>query len=330
MHAEISKEALTANEIYAIWSAFMKNSMEIRFLEYFLETTEDLYIRKIIQKMLNHRRKGIEYIANILVQENITVPLGLTDDDVCTEAPKIFSDNFILFFCYDLVLFSISVFSNALIDCVRNDVRKYFQTSLEHNIEMQYIILEVKISKGVHLSFPKVAIDNEIDLVDKMNFLKGIFGDSRPINVGEIANLSKIIDRAQFSKMVFVAFSKISKTHHISQHFNKGRDEIQRVLDVLTHILDEENIPMSSSSEYQISDIETSPFSDKLMLFFVNMCLGMFCFTMITQALTSCLRNDLILKISKISSDLKFYYLDSVKLSIKEGWLERPPQSINR
>lgn len=330
MRSKISKDALTANEINAIWSAFMKNSMEIRFLEYFLETAEDFEIRKIIRKMLNHRMKDIECINNILVQENITVPLGFTDDDVCTEAAKIFSDNFILFFCYDLVLFSISVLSNALIDCVRYDIREYFQTSLEHNIEMQNIIIEIKISKGVYLSFPKVAIDNEVDLVDKMNFLKGIFGDKRPINVGEIANLSKIIDRAQFSKMVFVVFSKISKTHHISQHFNKGRDETQRVLDVLTHVLDEENIPISSSSDYQISDIETSPFSDKLMLFFVNMCLGMFCFTMIAQASTSCLRNDLILKISKISNDLKFYYLDGVKLSIKEGWLERPPQSINK
>ncbi|MGC7872698.1 DUF3231 family protein [Desulfosporosinus sp. SYSU MS00001] len=330
MRSEICKDALTANEINAIWTAFMKNSMEIRFLEYFLETAEDFELRKIVQKMLNQRMKDIECISNILVQENITVPLGFTDDDVCTEAAKIFSDNFILFFCYDLVLFSISVLSNALIDCVRYDIREYFQTSLERNIEMQNIILEIKISKGVYLSFPKVAIDNEVDLVDKMNFLKGIFGDKRPINVGEIANLSKIIDRAQFSKMVFVVFSKISKTHHISQHFNRGRDEIQRVLDVLTHVLDEENIPISSSSDYQISDIETSPFSDKLMLFFVNMCLGMFCFTMIAQASTSCLRNDLILKISKISNDLKFYYLDSVKLSIKEGWLERPPQSINK
>jgi hypothetical protein len=330
MRTEIRKDALTANEISSIWSAFMKNSMEIKFLEYFLESTEDFEIRKVIQKMLNHRGESIDYLDNILVKENIAIPLGFTDDDVCTKAPKIFSDTFILYFCYDLILFSINVFSSALFDCLRNDVRDYFQTSLKHNIQMQNMILELKVSKGVYLSFPKVAIDNVVDLVDEMNFLKGIFGEARPINVSEIANLSKIINRAQFSKMIFVAFSKISKSSHISKHFNRGRDEIQRVLDVLSHVLDQENIPMSASSDYQISDIEASPFSDKLMLFFVNMCLGMFCFTLVSQGITSCLRSDLILKISKVSNELKFYYLDGVKLSIKEGWLERPPQSINK
>ncbi|WP_407311506.1 DUF3231 family protein [Desulfosporosinus sp. SB140] len=330
MRTEISRETLTANEISNVWTAFMKNSMEIRFLEYFLETAEDGETRRLIGKMLSHREKGINYLTDLLAEENITIPLGFTDEDVCLNAQKIFSDTFILYFCYDIILFSISVFSTALFDCVRNDVREYFQTSLEHNIEMQNVIIELEFSKGVHLSFPKVSIDNEVDLVNDISFLNGIFGDTRPINVGEIANLSKIISRAQFSKMIHLTFSKLSKSSHTSQHFSRGRDEIQKVLDALTHVLDKENIPMSSSSDYQISDMNVSPFSDKLMLFFANMCLGTLCFTMITQAITSCLRNDLILKISKISNDLKFYYLDSVKLSIKEGWLERPPQSINR
>jgi hypothetical protein len=51
---------------------------------------------------------------------------------------------------------------------------------------------------------------------------------------------------------------------------------------------------------------------------------------MISQAMTSCLRSDIVLKISKISNDMKLYYFDGLKLSIKEGWLERPPQSINK
>ncbi|MDQ7097068.1 DUF3231 family protein [Desulfosporosinus sp. PR] len=330
MRLELSKEALTANEISSLWTAFMKNSMEIRFLEYLLETVEDGEIRRLIGKMLNQREKGINYLTDLLSGENISIPLGFTEDDVCLKEPKVFTDTFILFFCYDLILFSINVYASALFDCVRNDVREYFQSSLEHNIEMQNLMIELEISKGVHLSFPKVTIDNDVDLVNDMSFLSGIFGEARPINVSEIANLSKIINRAQFSKMILVSFSKLSKSNHISQHFSRGRDEVQRVLDVLTHVLDKENIPVSASSDFQIADIKASPFSDKLMLFFANMCLGTLCFTMITQAITSCLRNDLILKISKISNDLKFYYLDGIKLSIKEGWLERPPQSVNR
>ena len=330
MSTEITKETLTANEVSNTWAAYMKNSMEIKFFEYFLETTEDSEIRKIVERMLNHRRKSIDYVKDIFATENITIPLGFTDEDICIKAQKVFSDTFILFFCYDIILFSMSTFSSALADCAREDVREYFQTNLEYNIKLQNEIIEFMSSKGLYLSFPKVAIDNVVDLVDEMSFINGLFGNSRPINVGEIANLSRIINKAQFSKMIFVAFSKISTASHIAKHFSRGRDEIQRVLDSLKDVLDEENIPISSSSDYQIYEIKVPPFSDKLMLFFVNMCLGIFCFNMISQAITSCLRSDIVLKISKISNDMKFYYFDGLKLSIKEGWLERPPQSINK
>jgi len=57
MSTEITKETLTANEVSNTWAAYMKNSMEIKFFEYFLETTEDREIRKIVERMLNHRRK---------------------------------------------------------------------------------------------------------------------------------------------------------------------------------------------------------------------------------------------------------------------------------
>lgn len=323
-------ETLTANEISNAWSAFMKNSMEIKFFAYFAETTEDPEISAMVVKMLNHRKRGTRYLEVIFQTENFAVPLGFTDEDVSINAPKVFSDSFILSFCYDIVLFSISVFSSALLDCVRTDIREYFEQSLEENIKVRKEIIELQKSKGIYLSFPKVTIDNEVDLEQEMSFLNSIFGDTRPINVSEIANLSRIINRAQFSKMVFVTFEKISTLEHLSKHFSKGKDEIQRVLDVLTLVLDKENIPISSSSDYQILDIKFPPFSNKLMLFFVNMCLGIFCFNMLTLAATSCLRPDLILKISKITHDLKFYYMEGVKLYIKEGWLERPPQSINK
>lgn len=56
----------------------------------------------------------------------------------------------------------------------------------------------------------------------------------------------------------------------------------------------------------------------------------MFCFYMLCQAATSSLRSDIILKIDRITKDMKGYYGDGLKLMIKEGWFEKPPQSIDR
>jgi hypothetical protein len=73
-----------------------------------------------------------------------------------------------------------------------------------------------------------------------------------------------------------------------------------------------------------------SPFSDKLMLFFVNTCLGIFCFAMVSQAMTSSLRTDLGSKLEKIADDMKKYYGQGLLLAIKEKWFEQPPQAVNR
>ena len=130
--------------------------------------------------------------------------------------------------------------------------------------------------------------------------------------------------------MIFLAFSKIAKSKEIGLHFSKGIDEIQKVLASLHEVLDKENIPVSAASDYVIYDIDMSPFSDKMMLFFTSMCLGIFCFNMVAQAMTSSFRTDIVSKVTKIMNDMKLYYGEGLKLTIKNGWLERPPQSINR
>ncbi|MDR3585148.1 MAG: DUF3231 family protein [Desulfosporosinus sp.] len=333
MSSEKNKESgvgLTSTEISNIWATYMKSSMELRFFEYFIETIENGEIRKVLERMLNQSRKSIEDIKDIFINENLAIPLGFTDEDVRVNALKMFSDTFILFFCYDIILLSITTFSSALSDCTRKDVRNYFQMSLEFTLSMQNEMIDLMLSKGVYLRPPQVAIDNVVDFVDEMKYFSGFLGGSRPVNVAEIANLSRIIHRAQFSKMIFVAFSKAATSRELGLHFSKGRDEIQKVLDSLQEVLEKENIPISASGDYKIFDIEVPPFSDKLMLFFVNICLGMFCFTLISQAMTSSFRLDIVSKFTKIMNDMKHYYGEGLKLTIKEGWLERPPQSINR
>lgn len=333
MSAEKNKESftgLTSAEVSNIWAAYMKNSMELRFFQYFNDTTEDDQIKKVVERMLNQSQKSINEVADIFNKENLAIPLGFTDEDIRVGAPKVFSDTFILFFCYDLTLLSMNTLPSALSDCTRKDIRNYFQISVEFTLSMQNEIVELMLNKGVYLRPPQVAIDNVVGFVDEKKYLSGFFGGSRSVNAAEIANLSRIILRAQFSKMVFVAFGKIATSKEIKTHFSKGRDEIQKVLDSLQDILEKENIPISASSDYKIFDVEVSPFSDKLMLFFINICLGLFCFTMLCQAMTSSFRSDIVIKIAKIMNDMKQYYADGLKLMIKEGWLEKPPQSIDR
>lgn len=321
---------LTATEVSNLWSSYMMSSMVQRFCEYFISSTEDRMIKQMIEKMLHQTQKNISELKEIFDKENLTVPLGFTDQDVRVEAFKVFSDTYILYIYFDLTHLTMSTYPTALSDSTRDDVRNHFQETLTFFMKIQNEIVDLMLTKGIYLRPPQVAIDSDVEIVNNFMYLNGFFGGSRPLNVAEIANLSKIIHRAQFSKMVFVTFSKFALTKELKQHFGKGRDGIEKVLISLQEVLEKENIPISASGDYQITEVEVPPFSDKLMLFFVNTCLGIFCFTMINQAMTSSLRTDIVYKLSKISDDMRKYYEQGLLLAIKEKWFEQPPQSIDR
>lgn len=323
-------EGLTATEVSNIWSSYLKNSMELRLFEYFYATTEDGEIKKVVERMLNQSQKNIDELKGIFLTEKLTIPLGFTDQDRRAGAQKVFSDTFTLYFCHDLTLLSMSTYPSAFSDCTRNDVRNHFQGNVDFSMKIQNEIVDVMVAKGVYLRPPQLAIDSEVEIADSIKYLNGFFGGSRPVNAAEIANLARVIHRAQFSKMVFVTFSKLAKEKELKQHFSKGRDGIEKVLDSLQEVLEKENITISASSDYKIFDVEMSPFSDKLMLFFVNTCLGIFCFTMISQAMTSSLRTDLVLKFTTISDDMKKYYGKGILFAIQEKWFEQPPQAVDR
>lgn len=321
---------LTSTEISNIWSSYLKSSMELRFFQYFYETADDLELKKILEKMVVFSEKSLNDLKNIFLKENLTIPLGFTEKDVRLDVEKVFSDTFILYICHDITMLSLTTYPSAFPDCTRNDTRDYFQGAIEFTIGIQNEITDQMLQKGIFLKSPQVAMDHTIDLADEMKYLNGLFGHSRPLNAPEIANLSRILHRARFSKMVLLSFSKLASHKEIKQHLSKGVGALNKVLDTLEDAFNKENIPYSASGDFNFFEVNHSPFSDKLMLFFVNTCIGMFCFIMINQALTSSLRSDIVTKFTLISAQMKKFYGKGLLLMITEKWLEQPPQVFNR
>ncbi|WP_237705303.1 DUF3231 family protein [Bacillus coahuilensis] len=321
---------LTATELSNVWASYLKNSMERRFFEYFLAKVEDVRIKQVIEKMLAKNISNMEELTVFFQEENIHIPRGFTEEDVAVGASKVFSDTFMLYFCYDITMLSMSTYPSALSDSSRNDIRAHFQGCLEYSTHIQNELTDLMLSLGVYLKSPQVTVDSQLDFVGHYVYLNGSIGEPRPLNTAEIANLTRILHRANFSKMIYVSFSQLAKTKKLKKHFSRGRDALQNVIDMLDPILKEEDIPLSASGDYKMYDVEMPPFSEKLMLFFVNTCLGMFCFTMISQAMASSLRSDILLALNQITKDMKKFYGSSLLLTIQEQWLERPPQSVNK
>ena len=321
---------LSATEVSNIWSAYIMNSLEYRIVGYFYSTTEDEAIKATARKMVKNNEENLARLEGIFQKEGLAVPIGFTEKDVSIGGQKVFSDPFILYFCHDLTFLAFNTYPSALSDCTRKDVRQFFQDNIEVTIQIQHELVHLLLNKGLYVKSPQVMMDNIVDFVDSKTYISGLFGGNRPLNAPEIANLERLVNRAQFSKMVFVTFHNLSGSKDVKTHLRKGRDGIQKVIDSIGEILQKENIPIPASGDYKIYSTELSPFSDKLMLYFVETCLGMFCFTMLSQALSSCLRSDIITMLTKISTEMRVYYGEGLLLSIKKKWLEQPPQAVDR
>ncbi|AST91022.1 MULTISPECIES: DUF3231 family protein [Sutcliffiella] len=325
-----SEVPLTSTELSNIWAAYLMSNLIMKLTEYFSTTTDDEDIKIIVEKMFNASQQNIEKLTTFFMKEDFPTPIGFTERDVVKEASKVFSDTFILYFCHDITLLALTTYPSALSDCTRKDTRNYFHTALETTIQLQDETVELMLEKGIYLKPPQLTFEKKVEFVDSKKYLSKSLSEARALNAAEIANITRIIHRAYFSKMIFVTFNKLSNDEELKKHFGKGRDVIESTIDSLKEVLEEENVPISASGDYQIFDVEVSPFSDKLMLYFVNACLGMFCFTMIGQALNTTLRSDIILKLTNINNKMKKYYGESLFLTINKDWFEQPPQAVDR
>ncbi|MNP27271.1 hypothetical protein D3C76_1201700 [compost metagenome] len=79
----------------------------------------------------------------------------------------------------------------------------------------------------------------------------------------------------------------------------------------------------------EISASLISPFSEKMMMFHVSALIA----SAIGQygvSISSSPRKDLVLEYSRLAAEIMQYAEEGTMLMIRKGWLEYPPQSVDR
>ncbi len=121
-----NKQTLTAAEISALWLQYLGDSMAICIYKYFLKIVEDNEIKSIIKLSLSLAEKHITNIKEFLKTANFQIPVSFTDDDVNLKAPRLFSDQFLLFYSYIMTLHGLTAYSLAITNCEREDIQNYY------------------------------------------------------------------------------------------------------------------------------------------------------------------------------------------------------------
>jgi len=322
---------LTSSEIASIWTCYLNATMSNCILEYFLTHVEDEETKSIVELTYKLTTSHSEQLAKFFEREQIPVPIGFTKEDVNLNAPRLYTDTFMLTFINHMSKMWLLSFSGFISLSAREDIRSFFIEGLKHVAELFDKSTNVELSQGVFVRAPYIAYPTKTDYVDSKKYLNGsfFFSKQRPLNTIEISHLFMNIQTNLIGCKLALSFAQISPRENLQKLMLRGNEISKKHIQVFTATLLDNNIQPPISSDVCITDATTPPFSDKLTLFLMGALSAAGVGNYATAAAAS-QRSDLVLNYERLSLEIALFAKDGAFIMIENNWLEQPPGTIDK
>ncbi|TXC91055.1 DUF3231 family protein [Metabacillus litoralis] len=320
---------LTSAEIGVLWTSYITESATLPVLKYFNNIVEDIEIKQIIELAISKSTEHLISLTEIFTKENYPIPIGFSDEDVNVDAPRLFSDTYMLFFLRNLGKAGIAADGMAFSMAARKDIRELYYHYLIDAAHVEDKAKEVMLSKGIFIRPPYISIPDQPDFIEKQAFLRGWFGERRTLTAEEIAHIFMNHTNNSNGKALLIGFSQTVRSEELRSHFIKGIELARSIIKNLSTLLEESTLPAPMTWDTEVNNSTIAPFSDKLMLFHVSALTSIGIGNM-GGSLGLSLRRDLATKYLSMIKDIGLYAEDSANIMIKNGWFERPSQAMDR
>lgn len=321
---------LTTPEIAALWTTYIQNSATMCFYKHFLQHVEDSEIEHVLKESLYLEERYNEEIRKIFTKESLPIPDAFSDKDVNLEAPPLYTDLFALSFAYRVGQMTVPHYATVLTKIARSDVVAFFSECLKTSTKHYKHALNLMLAKGIYDRPPKIPYPKKVQYIqDQQTILGTWFGDKRPLNVMELGEIFYVIERNYIGMIMLIGLIQVMRDQEIKVYLEKGKNLAEKQVDVFNKVLKKEehlgNIPVSM----EVTDSIVSPFSDRLILFLITTTssAGLF---LLAYAMSTSMRKDLNMHYSTIMLDVAKYGEEGLEMLIKRGWMEQPPQSVDR
>lgn len=320
---------LTAAEISNIWASYVTDSMSLCGIRYFLLHLKDDRIRDITEYALQLAQDHVKRLSALMQLEGYPVPAGFTDQDVNLDAPPLFSDNLILMYIGHMAKLGLSSYSLTLTTSVRQDVVDYYTEAIRTSMDLHNRSQALGLEMGIYVRPPIIGTPDQVSFVHDKAFFGSTFGHKRPLLGVEISHLFHNLKRNALGKALILAFCQVAKSEDVKKFFEKGIRLSQKQIDVFSKTLQEDSLPAPMLWDGEISSSIVSPFSEKLMMFHVSVLIAA-AIGQYGAAISSSPRKDLVLDYTRLTAEIMQYAEEGTTLMIQKGWMEYPPQSVDR
>ncbi len=312
-----------------LWATYTGNTMAKCVLSYYLNNVEDEDIKKVLEYALDLAKTYVIEIGEIFKQENFPIPVGLTDEDVYLDAPRLFSDEFYLYYLQYAGKAGMSIYSSAIAIVTRKDISDFFVKALSDVVKLMTDTSDILKSKGMLMNAPAVPNPKEVDFVNKQSFFNGYLGDVRQLHGLEIAHLFDNINNDITSKALIIGFSQGAQDKKVRKFLERGRNINKKHIEMLSKKLNEDNLPSPSLLDHMVTSSTIPPFSDKLMVIHK---MDMFSMKLREYAKGASVngRRDIGALYARFLMDVSLYVEDAANIMIEHGWMEQPPITVNR
>jgi len=319
-------ERLTSAELANLWADFMSSKLKECVVRYFLEKVEDEEVRSVLEYALHIAKQHVQTISGIYSRENHPLPQGFTDEDVRVNAPRLFSDAFILSYMEFMAEMRISGYSTALPMTARADIREYFTGCMASATELYNRTASVLLARGLYLRAPQIPIPERFDFVKRQNFLAGFLGDRRPLTSIEISHIFSGTKTGFLRKALLTGYAQTAKSQPVRDYMIRGRAIASKSVKILSSLLTENGLPMPAAWDSGVLQSTVAPFSEKLMVHNIGV-FNAVEFKNYGKAISVTLRRDLTASFTRLMAELGKHTTDGINLLIDAGWLEEQPQS---
>lgn len=136
-------------DVSNLWTPYISNTLGTCVNKYALQTITDPDIHNIYDKALHLSKNFVQKITGIFQNENFPIPYGFTDEDVHLNAPRLFSDDFWLFYVHEMTIHGLIAYSLGITTSRRLDVRQFYSEAFKEATELFDTTLGMMQSKGL-------------------------------------------------------------------------------------------------------------------------------------------------------------------------------------
>ncbi|MBT2738205.1 DUF3231 family protein [Bacillus sp. ISL-7] len=321
---------LTSAEITSLWASYINDTAISSKFKYFLAKVEDEEIRPLIEQAFDIAQGNLKTLTEIFNKERYPIPYGFKlNEDADVSAPRLYSDSYTLHYLHQAAQIALQGYSMYLSLSVRADIYSYFNECISQLTRFLRVVKELLLSKGLYIRSPYLPIPDDIDFVKRQSFLKGFFGEKRPLTGTEITNLFANFQRNAFGVATLIGFSQVAQSKKVAEYLIRGKEIAKKHCEIFGTILKEDDLPVPMTWDTEVTESTTYTFSDKLMMFYttslIALSIGFYATSMAMSP-----RRDLGLHYVRLSAEIAKFAEDGANILIKNGWLEQPPMTSDR